>query len=178
MIEMEANNQKQQQKNGAASRAKALEVTMVTVTKFEDDLELHIKQSLHKEHAEKLAKLAKTDRNKYLEEKIRLMWETRIDSPLFAPQYFPKEMKGLKGQALIDKYNIKNDSDSGFGIYWPTHEDLVKISKEVKDFQPTDMTLQQIRFKGGCCGYTYFRMVFNKGIMSPEFKITAFDDEE
>ena len=83
---------------------------------------------MFEENSDKLAKLYKTDRAKYFIEKAKVMYLTRIESPLFAPHYFPNEMVGLKGHALADKYNIKNGKDSGYGFYWPTEEDIIKIS--------------------------------------------------
>lgn len=70
---------------------------------------------------------------------------------------------------MIDKYNIHNKKDSGYGFYWPTPEDIIKISRETKNFNMSDLVLQKIRFKKDGCGFTYLRLVFNKGITSPEF---------
>lgn len=37
----------------------------------------------------------------------------------------------------------------------------------------TDMVVDKIRFKREGCGFTYLRLCYNKGIMSPEFKIAT-----
>lgn len=125
MIDNEKRRWKDHMEKGPKKREQHLRKTMNAVSKFEIDLHTYCNSSLLQVHQGNFAKLDKEGRERFFDEQAHLMFDTRIESPLFAPYYLPSWMEGLQGMARVDKFNKVIGSESGIGFYYPTAEDII-----------------------------------------------------